>query len=269
MPSSTLTYVPDGHILAVASELFDSPTDDSSYSVGAEHGTSLTDVLMSVGAFLLRGDGHNVLIDLGWGPTTADVADLTDGAMHGQVAGGGLLPNLGRLGVDAGEITHVYFSHLHGDHVGWLLDPAGRATFPNARYVVPDPEWRFWTQGSPPESFTSPSPNHLSELASRKLDVNAAAVELPVMHVLPLPGHTPGHSGIAVIDGSTRVLVVGDAVHCPAELAEGGPRYRGNLDRVQARESLSFVRSWVEQPGSHLACGHVADDPFLKRVSTP
>ena len=49
--------------------------------------------------------------------------------------------NLGRIGVSTEEVDTVlvdtvFLTHLHGDHVGWSLEPDGGPAFPGARYVT-------------------------------------------------------------------------------------------------------------------------------------
>jgi glyoxylase-like metal-dependent hydrolase (beta-lactamase superfamily II) len=37
---------------------------------------------------------------------------------------------------------------------------------------------------------------------------------------IPAPGHTPGHTMYAVVDGGERAIIIGDAMYCPAQLGE-------------------------------------------------
>ena len=48
----------------------------------------------------------------------------------------GVLAALEAAGFKAGDITVVVITHMHGDHIGGLVDDSGAATFPNARYVT-------------------------------------------------------------------------------------------------------------------------------------
>src|SRR5215216_3761284 len=63
-----------------------------------------------VGSYLLRSPGHVVLVDTGIGP----------GAMGMR---GRLIEDLERNGADPDDVDTVFLTHLHGDHVGWSLDP--------------------------------------------------------------------------------------------------------------------------------------------------
>ena len=47
-----------------------------------------------------------------------------------------------------GEVDTVVYTHLHFDHTGWTtIDDNGAAVplFPNARHVVQQTEWDYWT----------------------------------------------------------------------------------------------------------------------------
>src|SRR5690606_6256367 len=56
------------------------------------------------------------------------------GAGQAEWADGGRLPrSLQAAGVEPAQVTDVFISHLHGDHVGGLVDGDGRPAFANAR----------------------------------------------------------------------------------------------------------------------------------------
>jgi len=85
---------------------------------------------MTFGSFLLQSGERNALIDLGWGPRTVDLAEMSGGLMEGDSIGGALIDNLAALGVTPTDIDTVLYSHLHPDHVGWVADAAARRSSP-------------------------------------------------------------------------------------------------------------------------------------------
>lgn len=59
---------------------------------------------------------------------------------------------LERAGVAADEVDVVVNTHLHTDHVGWnttLVDGEWVPTFPNARYLMPEADYRFFAPDGP------------------------------------------------------------------------------------------------------------------------
>jgi glyoxylase-like metal-dependent hydrolase (beta-lactamase superfamily II) len=83
-----------------------------------------------VGCFLIQAEGLTVLVDAGLGPSgipfpgdIAAAAGLTDPPE--SIAAGGLLPGaLVAAGVAPADITTVFLTHLHADHIGWVA-PGG------------------------------------------------------------------------------------------------------------------------------------------------
>ena len=57
------------------------------------------------------------------------------------------LQDLAAAGFETDNIETVLCTHMHVDHVGWntrYLDGKWQATFPNARYLYAEDEWRHW-----------------------------------------------------------------------------------------------------------------------------
>jgi Metallo-beta-lactamase superfamily len=111
-----------------------------------------------VGCFLIQAEDLTVLVDAGLGPSSipfpddiAAAAGLTDPPE--SIAAGGLLPGaLAAAGVAPADITTVFLTHLHADHIGWVA-PGGVPFFPNAVVMCSAVEWE-----TPP---VAPAPGEL------------------------------------------------------------------------------------------------------------
>ena len=84
-----------------------------------------------VGCFVVRSAGQTILIDTGIGPYPLG----PDGPR------GRLLEALASHRIAPDEISAVFMTHLHFDHVGWNVTDEGKPVFRNARYILSSAEW--------------------------------------------------------------------------------------------------------------------------------
>lgn len=159
-----------------------------------------------INTFLLQGEGRTVLVDTGaaggMGPTL-----------------GRLLPNLAAAGVEPGAIDLVLLTHFHPDHSAGLATEGGAAVFPNAALSAADAECAFWLD-TDPDANEALRPYRAAARAAAapyaaRLTRSGAAPVAPGITPVPLPGHTPGHTGYRIGDGADALLIWGDIMHHP------------------------------------------------------
>jgi glyoxylase-like metal-dependent hydrolase (beta-lactamase superfamily II) len=199
-----------------------------------------------VGCFLIQGEGFTVLVDAGIGPTKIPFPDdiaAAAGLAHPPewIAEGGLLPGaLAAAGVAPADISTVFLTHLHADHIGWVA-PGGELSFPGAEVVYGAADAR------PP---IAPAPGELAGRAG--LDVARAAglvrlIDAPAVEIAPgvaahhAPGHTPGHYVVSVSANGEQAYLLGDAVHHPLQLTDSGISFLSETEpdhALRTREKL-------------------------------
>ncbi len=168
-------------------------------------------------SWVIEVDGLTVVVDTGVGndrerphiPTLSHLS--TD-----------FLDALRRAGTEPDDVDVVINTHIHTDHVGWntrLVDGSWVPTFPNARYVIPAADYRFFGPDGPGstdgmrnvfDDSVIPVEDQM-ELWSDDLNLSES------LRLRPAAGHTPG-SSVLWLDAGTPAVFVGDLTHCPIQI---------------------------------------------------
>jgi glyoxylase-like metal-dependent hydrolase (beta-lactamase superfamily II) len=255
-----ITYLPDGihHVRPIAQY------GGSDNAFWASRGHVLDDegwLVMSIGSLLIQNGESNTLVDLGFGPNSVDITQLTYGEHEGDLIGGALIKSLASVGLTPDDIGNVLFTHLHPDHVGWV-DQNDEPTFRNATYYVGSVEWQYWLDG--PEAGTPRAPTALQQAAIAKrlslLDNDSTPVR--GVTAVATPGHTPGHISFVVSSGTQRAVILGDMIHCPVEIGESEIDFVFDVDPALARETKRRIERELEQPDTVTVGGHFANLVF-------
>jgi len=162
----------------------------------------------AVNGFLIRSGGRIALVDTGCGPIKPTT--------------GRLAANLAAAGVAPGAIDTVLMTHLHPDHFGGLTGADGAALFPNATLHLHEAEHVHWHDDAAMEredpsrraAFFNGARTRLAAYVGRTNLFTSGEV-FPGVTALPLPGHTPGHTGFLIESGGKSLLIWGDIVHVP------------------------------------------------------
>jgi glyoxylase-like metal-dependent hydrolase (beta-lactamase superfamily II) len=163
-----------------------------------------------VHAFVVRTPGSVLLIDTGIGVgAPRDWGGVT----------GSLAVELAIAGVEPHDVEHVIHTHLHLDHVGGATTDDGEPRFPFARHHVHPADWEDFLATDDPDDRAA-FERSIRPLADRDmLDVTADDHEVVRgVRLLHAPGHTRGHRAV-LIDGREPLLVTGDALHHPFQVA--------------------------------------------------
>ena len=207
-------------------------------------------ITMSMGGFLVRSGERVVLIDVGIGPNSNPERT------------GMFLQSLDQLGVKPEDVTDVALTHLHFDHVGWASN-GEEPFFPNATYRCHQADWDFFLGTDPYDESLAVellggrcSSELLPAVRERVETWHGDEAILPGVNVRSAPGHTPGSSIVVISSGAERAILLGDVVHCPAELLEDDWEMIGDVDRSLARATRAALARELEGTNVPMAATH-------------
>lgn len=208
---------------------------------------------LSLTTWLIRSEGRTILVDTGLGerPTNIPIGEPT--SMPSVMAEAGVPPE---------DVDVVVFTHLHHDHTGWnTIDQAGKPVplFPNARHLIQQAEWDYWTKGNPEMMETASDQalvlDPLVDAGLVDFVEGEHAVTSEVVTV-PTPGHTPAHVSFLLSSGGESVVVLGDAAHTPAQLQNPEWCIFADVDKPLARQTRKALFDRSEAEGVVIAGNH-------------
>ena len=240
--------------LSLPAEVLMNLSDEQSQQIATDENSTLA--TSNVNAYLIQTESKNLLIDSG----CRDLFGPTCGFLQDALKEAGLGPN---------DITDIFFTHLHPDHVAGAIDAEGSAVFKNASFKVIDLEYNFWTS----DTFTDAevNGNDWAGLARAALSAYEDKIEtisfgkdiIPGISSVNIPGHTPGHSGFRVDEGNETLIQMGDILHVPnLQLENPNIATIFDVDSEAALKSRKEVLDMVSTDRLLCTSGHMIKPKF-------
>lgn len=215
---------------------------------------------VAINAFLIRSGGKTALVDTGAGETMGPTL--------------GILPQtLAATGINATDIDTVLLTHLHPDHSNGLTGADGTALFGSAELVVSEDDVRFRQDDGARAPFDAVAQlkyfdrprQQIAPYANRMRDARGEV--FPGVTAVPLPGHTPGHTGYMVTSGTEALLIWGDICHAPElQLPNPDVSVIFDVDGEAASKTRRRVLDWVASDQLLVAGMHMHFPGFLHIV---
>jgi glyoxylase-like metal-dependent hydrolase (beta-lactamase superfamily II) len=189
------------------------------------------------------------------------------------------LENLREAGVAPEDVDLVFCTHLHCDHCGWnVRQQDGRwvPTFPNARYIFAEREFRRWDSAARVDEPGADNDYNISmfEEAVRPV-VETGQAEIvalpfrvsPSLVVEAAEGHTVGHAMLRLSNGGGAAYFTGDAFHHPAQVHRPELHLRGCDDLEKAIVTRRAIFARASSEGAFLFPAHLAEPHHGRTVT--
>lgn len=250
--STRIVALRDGE-LSLPKEILLNVDDDTSTKISDEN-NKLT--LNNVNAYLIFKDDKTLLVDAG----CRDLFGPSCGFVHDEIAKANVKPE---------DITDIFFTHLHPDHVAGAIDKDGKAMFPNAVVKVLEDELNFWSK----DDFEDVEINGKNFADLNKSVIKAYKDKVQTLKpnqeiisgVFPvsLPGHTPGHSGFRIDDQNKSFVQMGDVLHAPnLQFADPNISVLFDIDLENGMKSRKKVFDMVCTDKIICSGGHMLEPKF-------
>ena len=156
--------------------------------------------------------------------------------------------------VDLAAIDHVVLTHAHADHAGGSVAGAV-ARFANATYHLHPADWDAFEGSTDYVARDAMIPLH--EEGVLRLDAEDRDV-VPGVRLRHTPGHTPGHRSVVLSAGEETLLVTGDLLHLPIQVAHPTWGSEHDEDPAEGARSRTTLLAEARRDGWVVAAGHFA-----------
>jgi len=158
----------------------------------------------SVNVFIIKTGSKNILVDTGIG--------------NGKAGKGMMLESMKKAELSPEDISVVFITHAHFDHVGGLVND-GKPVFINAKLIFSNKEADAISDAAikklpaDVKSYFEPANVAYKIYGKNTGTVKAGDMISDGVKVVELSGHTSGHAGLLIESQNEKLLMFGDLLH--------------------------------------------------------
>lgn len=218
---------------------------------------------LSIHPFLIREEKRNILFDAGIG----DLFGKEPGTGPGGEPGAARMhENLHQAGISSTDVTDIFLSHLHFDHMAGLLNRehgSWELTFPNAAIYLSGADWKAMVGRADTMPADKGAFVHYLDTYGDLHFLGEDDHPLPTVRTCWIGGHTDHHLALYYENASHKYMMAGDVIGSRKALMR---KFRAvyDADSIQgmnAREALK-KQAWEEQ--YNILAYHETDTPIMR-----
>ncbi|MEX0905598.1 MAG: MBL fold metallo-hydrolase [Balneolaceae bacterium] len=212
---------------------------------------------LSINPFLIQEDNRNILFDVGLGEFGEDTSTQT------------IIDNLETKGVADYEVTDIFASHLHYDHLGGLAGQQSgywELTFPDANLWVSKNEWDKLTEEVHQHDEDKKDFFHFIEARANLKFLDDEDQPLPNVRVKKIGGHTEFSLALFYENQQNKYVMAGDVVGTRGEINRNfAAKY--DYDPKQSMAVREELKKLAFESGYIFMAYHETHHPLFKLTS--
>lgn len=233
-------------------------TDKEFHSIEKNDSPNKGDLKLSINPFLIQDSGRNILFDAG-------IGDLFGAGTSIDT----MINNLEPHSLSNYDITDIFISHLHFDHMGGLANRENgfwEITFPKASVWVSETAWNRLRNQIDQHSEDEIEFFHFLD---SKADLNFLGQNekpLPHIRVEQIGGHTKFHYALFYENGDCKYLMAGDVLGSKGAVNR---EYKAKYDEEpdKSMEKRAELQKLAYKEGYTIMTYHETHHPLFDLVS--
>lgn len=213
---------------------------------------------LSINPFLIQYEKTNILFDAGIGDLFGDDTSIDT-----------ILGNLEKQSLSEYDISDIFISHLHFDHMGGLAHKSNgfwELTFPDASVWVSEGGWKRLRENIDKKRDLEIDFFHFVDNKANLQFLSEKETPLANVRVEQIGGHTKFHHALFYENGDERYVMAGDVIGTKSAInrvykAKYDEDPEQSMMKREELQKLAFEKNYT------IMAYHETDSPLLKLVS--